>query len=325
MQTQGSGRHAAGLVVDTGAAVKKVCVRFDEDEITGEELLRRAQVGAVFEYESLGAAVCELCEVGNPREDCLGVSSGNSWSYYLASGGRFTYSSRGAGGRVVRDGDVDAWAWGAGRQSTEYADFSTICFETTAVAPPANPPADEPPPPPPELPPEQPPAPQPAPQQPAQEPPAQQPPPAPSGNQPPPASGQPPAPAPPAPSARPAASAQPPAGEQAPSPRPGSPTPDAQPTASQEPTPSPSPSGSRPASRPSADDQRNTPAAARSARPTSSPGARLTPPATATVGADLPVSTSSPGAGAAPLAGLGGALLGIAGLTAWRHRVRTRD
>lgn len=127
-------QHAVGLVIDTGTEVRKVCVRFPEDQITGEELLRRApDVRAVFEQQAMGVAVCELCGVGNPDGDCLGVTSGQFWNYWLAGDGGWQWSPLGASRQTVRDGEVQAWSFGGARRQPLPVTFDQICFEGLAT------------------------------------------------------------------------------------------------------------------------------------------------------------------------------------------------
>lgn len=123
-------RHAAGLVVDTGTEVKPVCVRFSEDAISGEELLRRADVDPVFaDYGSMGKAVCALCGTGCPADDCFCESetSGRYWNYVRARDGGWQSSNRGASSTTLRHGDVDGWAWGTRGSKPPYMTFEAIC------------------------------------------------------------------------------------------------------------------------------------------------------------------------------------------------------
>lgn len=127
-------RHAAGLVVDTGERVKRICVRFDEPSISGEQLLRRADVDAVFaDYGSMGSAVCALCGTGCPSEDCFCETndSGRYWNFSRASDGRWQRSSRGPSETTVEDGDVHGWAWGTEGAEPSYVPFKAICSSSS--------------------------------------------------------------------------------------------------------------------------------------------------------------------------------------------------
>lgn len=130
----GSGPHAAGIVVDTGEEVKAVCVRFAEEEITGEELLDRTGLDVVWAYYGdLGAAACAICGVGCPADDCH-CETPFWWSYWQGDGeGGWTSSPVGASTRKVRDGDMDARLWHDGSRHPPEVSFSQVC---AADAPP---------------------------------------------------------------------------------------------------------------------------------------------------------------------------------------------
>jgi hypothetical protein len=121
-------------VVDTGDEVRTVCVRFSEESITGEELMRRTDLDVVFaHYGTLGAAVCEICGVGCPAEDCH-CATPYWWSYWHgdADGGWAT-SPVGASSRAVRDGDMNAWLWHDGSRRPPEVDFATVCPDEAAA------------------------------------------------------------------------------------------------------------------------------------------------------------------------------------------------
>lgn len=137
--------HAA-VIVDTGQTVKKVCVTFDEEAISGAEALRRANVDAVFaSYGDKGDGVCAICGVGCPAGDCF-CDRSRFWAYHRAApGGAYAYSRAGASSTTVRDGDVEGWRWGTGT-APPYASVGEVC----GVAEPASgtpPPAPDSPPP----------------------------------------------------------------------------------------------------------------------------------------------------------------------------------
>jgi hypothetical protein len=126
----GAGPHSAGVVVDTGDEVKAVCVRFTEEEITGQELLDRTRLEVEWaRFGDLGAAACGICGVGCPADDCH-CAMPLWWSYWQADGGDgWTTSPVGAGTRTVRDGDMDAWVWGDGRREPPQAAFEEVCSD----------------------------------------------------------------------------------------------------------------------------------------------------------------------------------------------------
>lgn len=115
-------QNHAGVVVQFGdGSVTTRCVAFNEDSITGYDLLRRARLPISFEFGSMGAGVCKIGNEGCafPNEPCfcqcqtLGAGC-TYWVYSQLRDGAWTISGLGAGARQVRDGDVDGWAWGKG-------------------------------------------------------------------------------------------------------------------------------------------------------------------------------------------------------------------
>jgi hypothetical protein len=126
-------RNRAAVIVDTGQEVKRVCVRFDEETLSGAEILRRAEVDAVFaSYGAKGDAVCALCGVGCPSDNCF-CDRNRYWSYSRAEEGRttFTKSSVGASSTRVGNGDVEGWRWGTGA-APQFASVEVVCGEVAA-------------------------------------------------------------------------------------------------------------------------------------------------------------------------------------------------
>ena len=119
--------HAA-VVIDTGdGQVRKYCLAFPEEAISGAEALRRLDVDPVFSsYGSKGEAVCSLCGVGCPAGDCF--CNAKYWSYHRAGpgGAAYTTSRVGASSTEVRDGDVEGWRWGSG-QAPPAATVGQVC------------------------------------------------------------------------------------------------------------------------------------------------------------------------------------------------------
>ncbi|HEX2038832.1 MAG TPA: hypothetical protein VHF47_03755 [Acidimicrobiales bacterium] len=122
--------HRAVVVVDTGREVRRICVRFAEDFITGQELLIRAGTDPVLrQYSGLGAAVCALCGVGcPPDESCLTCGGDTYWTYSRAPKGtsEFKVSGAGASNTKVYDGDVEGWRWSKGLLPA-YASVDQVC------------------------------------------------------------------------------------------------------------------------------------------------------------------------------------------------------
>ena len=152
--------HRAGLVVTFGdRPTARFCIEFSEDAISGLQLLQRS--GCCYEKPIItssggqGTAVCSIGGEGssNPN-DCFASCTGNScayWAYYHFVNGAWTFSRVGASSYMVRDGDIDGWAWGPGGLSSGAipAQPGDICpaptpvptAAPTATAAPTQPPA----------------------------------------------------------------------------------------------------------------------------------------------------------------------------------------
>jgi len=146
LQAQGVSR--AGLVVVYGAdRVSQMCIAFSEAQLPGADLLRRGVgTGSVIGSVSpgVGEAICRIDDVGCnfPGEQCFCACLGQPciyWSYWYWKDGAWVYSGKGAGSRVVRDGDIDAWVWGDGN-SQPPAPAAALCAETPTAtsAPPTQ-------------------------------------------------------------------------------------------------------------------------------------------------------------------------------------------
>ncbi len=109
--------HHAAVVIDTGdGKVRKFCLAFPEESVTGAEALRRIDAAAVFAtYGGKGEAVCSLCGVGCPSGECF-CDRSKYWAYHRAGpgGGAYQASRAGVSATTVRDGDVEGWRWGGG-------------------------------------------------------------------------------------------------------------------------------------------------------------------------------------------------------------------
>lgn len=127
----------AAVVVDTGTEVRRVCVRFTEESLTGIEALVRAGTDPVLRaFAGKGAAVCSLCGTGCPGDgSCLTCDpAGRFWSYSRAPSGTGTLRTSGVGASstTVRDGDVEGWRWGTGG-SPPFATVAEVCGEVAAA------------------------------------------------------------------------------------------------------------------------------------------------------------------------------------------------
>ncbi len=118
----------AAVVIDTGQEVKKFCLAFPEDEITGAEALRRVDAQVVFaNFGTRGQAVCSLCGTGCPSSNCF-CDPNRFWAYHRAGpgGAPYAFSRTGASGTAVRNGDVEGWKWGGG-EAPPAAKVSEVC------------------------------------------------------------------------------------------------------------------------------------------------------------------------------------------------------
>ena len=125
--------HRAAVIVDTGTEVRRVCVRFAEESLTGIEALVRAGTDPVLRaFAGKGAAVCSLCGTGCPGDgSCLTCDPGGRfWSYSRAPSGTgaLRTSGVGASSTTVRDGDVEGWRWGTGG-TPPFATVGEVCGE----------------------------------------------------------------------------------------------------------------------------------------------------------------------------------------------------
>jgi hypothetical protein len=126
---EADGPNRAGLVIDYGDGnAVTFCVEFEEESITGIEVLERA--GREFVLGFGGGAVCAVDGVGCPGDDCW-CECGNPsqgciyWMYWHLKGGEWRYSEAGAAAYPIYDGDVEGWVWGSG--STEGGAQPPVC------------------------------------------------------------------------------------------------------------------------------------------------------------------------------------------------------
>jgi hypothetical protein len=137
----------AGLIIQQGDGSPIVkCINFHDDEITGEDLLQLSGIPFISDVTNpMGAKMCSINDQGCnfPAEKCF-CQCGNSgpctyWAYFvLNQDGDWVYAPVGAKGRIVHDGDVDAWAWLTRASKDDQSihptlpdlDFEMICGET---------------------------------------------------------------------------------------------------------------------------------------------------------------------------------------------------
>jgi hypothetical protein len=134
----------AGLVVQFGDGhVETRCVDFQEEEITGADLLLTySGFDTIIDASSgMGITVCQLDTEGcaYPSEPCFCQCMGGGecayWNYFYQEPGssEWSYSALGAVLRKVRQGSVEAWVWGNGTTPPTFeGTFESICAAPTA-------------------------------------------------------------------------------------------------------------------------------------------------------------------------------------------------
>lgn len=128
--------HRAGLVIQFGDGSHITrCISFTGDSISGLELLMRSGLDVV----TWGGAVCRIEQYGceHPAEPCFCQCKGAKclyWSYWHWREGRWVYSSVGSADYLVRDGDIEGWAWSNG-QPPPVVSIDQVCSpHSTATA-----------------------------------------------------------------------------------------------------------------------------------------------------------------------------------------------
>lgn len=112
--------NVAGLVVDYGnGRVSYAWVPFEEEEITGVELLQRSGLDVVtVTFGGMGEGICQIEITGCPVDDCrkrlcqTADPESPFWRYSRQEApGEWSFVALGASDTKVRDGDIDAWSW----------------------------------------------------------------------------------------------------------------------------------------------------------------------------------------------------------------------
>ena len=140
--------HQAGVAVFSGeGSVYTACVSFEEDSISGLDLLERSGLSIeAATNPNQGTAVCMVNGVGCPSNDCF-CKMPDYWSYWQANDSGWAYSATGSDQSQVVDGEVNAWSWGVG-DPPALISFQNICEGVPFVLPTASltttPPTDTP-------------------------------------------------------------------------------------------------------------------------------------------------------------------------------------
>ncbi|MCH8949989.1 MAG: hypothetical protein IIB87_06390 [Chloroflexi bacterium] len=135
--------HADLVIVFPDGRVETRCVLFEEEEISGAELLRRSGLSVVFSSSGgFGEGVCRIDDTGcSDPGSCYCQCSGGDcayWAYFGLADGQWRFQNVGPSQRMIRDGDTDAWVWGAGGGPPPVAELTAACRDdaVTTLAPP---------------------------------------------------------------------------------------------------------------------------------------------------------------------------------------------
>jgi hypothetical protein len=134
--------NQAGLVIGfDGGRVEARCIAFEEDAISGDQLLARSGLDLIPDASgSMGLTVCRIEGLGCdfPAQHCFCQCMGGGdcayWNYFYRAPGAdtWTYSPLGAGLRKVAPGTVEAWVWGDGHTPPAgELTFEAICLPPT--------------------------------------------------------------------------------------------------------------------------------------------------------------------------------------------------
>lgn len=130
------GPNRAALVIRSAdQQVETACVSFDEPQISGLDLLLRADLDVAIEVQGLGALVCSIDGTGCAAADCWCQCKGGGdciyWSYWRHIDGAWQYSQIGAAMVQVQNGTIEGWSWGPGAVNAAIAPpvltFDEVC------------------------------------------------------------------------------------------------------------------------------------------------------------------------------------------------------
>jgi hypothetical protein len=141
--TQAAPHRAGVVVVHADGSVASRCVGFQEESISGYDLLVRGGFAPRSEVTSMGASVCSLEGQGcSAEQDCFCQCQSSScvyWTYWDFGPEGWRYLNLGAANTRVSDGAVQGWVWGeskpnsAAELSPPALAFTDICNSDAAV------------------------------------------------------------------------------------------------------------------------------------------------------------------------------------------------
>lgn len=133
-------RRAAVVVEHGNGRLQTACVTFNEPQISGLELLQRANLSLEVAEQAGSAAVCGIEGTGCPAEDCFCACRSGAdcqfWNYAHQNEGAWQFSSVGASHYAITNGAVDGWRWGNnGSLPTAAPSFLSICSPEKSYLP----------------------------------------------------------------------------------------------------------------------------------------------------------------------------------------------
>lgn len=135
--TQAEAPVQVGLVVQGATGdVETYCVTLNQRDPTGYDALLAAGLVVEASVSAQGVAVCKIGETGCPAHDCFCRCRGADceyWAYSYLRDGAWQTANTGAGGRLLAQGDVDGWRWGAG-DPPPLVRFEEICPQGGAAS-----------------------------------------------------------------------------------------------------------------------------------------------------------------------------------------------
>jgi hypothetical protein len=141
--------NRAGLVVQyKDGRVDTRCVTFPESEISGYDLMRRANMQLIADAGG-GGTICKIGDTGCnfPAQQCFCDCQDLNqtcvyWIYYFQAGNAWKYASLGPFTQKVTNGSVNGWVYGLGSASSgavmpPMVSLDAICKSTAAPIVPA--------------------------------------------------------------------------------------------------------------------------------------------------------------------------------------------
>lgn len=132
-QAQGAEHHAGIVVQFADGSTNTYCIAFTGDSISGLDVLLKTGLEVRAEsYGGMGGLICKIGPDGctYPEQPCVCQSYGPGgvyWSYTHLKNGAWKTSQMGASSYKVHDGDIDGWAWSAGKGPNKVPTLGQLC------------------------------------------------------------------------------------------------------------------------------------------------------------------------------------------------------